>query len=45
MLRDVLLVGVANRSMGMTLLLLALFAIGIAIVATQVASPFLYALF
>ena len=45
MLKDIVVGGAVNRSLGLSLMLLALFVIGITIVVAQVASPFIYALF
>ncbi len=45
MLRDVLLLGVVNRSFAMSFAILSLFIIGLTIIAAQVTAPFIYTLF
>jgi hypothetical protein len=45
MLRDVVLLGVVNRSYAMSFALLAFLVIGLTIAAAQVSAPFIYTLF
>lgn len=45
MLRDVLLLGIVNRSFAMSFAILSLFIIGLTIIAAQVTAPFIYTLF
>jgi len=45
MLRDILIMGVVNRSLGMSLALLLLLLLGLVIISAQVSAPFIYTLF
>jgi hypothetical protein len=45
MLRDIVLLGVVNRSWAMSVSLLAFVVLGLTIAAAQVSAPFIYTLF
>jgi hypothetical protein len=45
MLKDVVLLGVVNRSFAMTFALLALLVVALTIAAAQVSAPLIYTLF
>ena len=45
LLRDVVLFGIANRSMAMSATILLFLLIGLVIAAAQVSAPFIYTLF
>lgn len=45
MIRDVLWLGVANRSMGLSIAILLLLVLGIVSIGAQISAPFIYTLF
>jgi len=45
MLRDVVMLGIVNRSLGLSLALLLLLLLGLVILSAQVSAPFIYTLF
>jgi hypothetical protein len=45
MVKDVVVYGFVNRSIAMSLALLAFLVVGLTIVAAQVSAPFIYTLF
>lgn len=45
MIRDLILFGIVNRAMFMSLAVLGLLLLGIIIIAAKVAAPFIYTLF
>jgi len=45
LLRDILWMGIANRSMGLSIAILFLLVVGVAAVGAKLAAPFIYTLF
>ena len=45
LLRDIVWMGIANRSIGLSIAILFLLMIGVAAVGAKLAAPFIYALF
>ncbi len=45
MIKDLLLFGIANRAIGMSLAVLSFLFLGLVIIAVKVTAPFIYTLF
>ena len=45
LVRDIIWMGIANRSMGLSIAILFLLVIGVAAVGAKLAAPFIYTLF